>query len=104
MHGPTKREQESTASKAAARAIVYDWSVTSEDADYGPFLKDGSGAVDWQSVEAISSLMHRIFDTALKTYHLHPTGFDVHLPHRQPVDPAAPEDWAGVAGTWAGGG
>ncbi|KAK7189981.1 hypothetical protein DPSP01_006285 [Paraphaeosphaeria sporulosa] len=102
MYGPTEREQESTASKAAARAIVYDWGVTSEDADFGPFLKDGSGAVDWQSVEAISSLMHRIFDTALKAYHLHPTGFDMHVPNRQPINPAAPDDWAGVTGTWAG--
>jgi hypothetical protein len=102
IYGPTERELDSTASKAAARAIVYDWSVTGEDAEYGPFHKDGSGEVNWQSVEAISSLMHRIFDTALKTYHLHPTGFDIHVPHRQPINPAAPDDWAGVTGIWAG--
>jgi hypothetical protein len=81
---------------------VYDWSVTGEDAEYGPFHKDGSGEVNWQSVEAISSLMHRIFDTSLKAYRLHPTGFDVHVPHRQPINPAAPDDWAGVTGVWAG--
>ncbi|KAL1608199.1 hypothetical protein SLS60_003138 [Paraconiothyrium brasiliense] len=102
IYGPTEREEDSTAAKAAARAIVYDWNVTSEDAEYGPFQKDGSGAVNWQSVEAISSLMHRIFDTALKAYHLHPTGFDVHVPRKQPIDAAVPLDWAGVTGTWAG--
>ncbi|KAF1971758.1 hypothetical protein BU23DRAFT_535837 [Bimuria novae-zelandiae CBS 107.79] len=102
IHGPTDREEESTSSKAAARAIVYDWSVTSEEADYGPFRKDGSGTVNWQVVEAISSLMHRIFNTALSLHQLNPTGFDMHVPRNQPMNPSVPEDWAGVTGTWAG--
>ena len=90
------------AAKAAARAVVYDWAVTNEDAEYGPFNKDGSGTVNWQAVEAISSLMHRVFDTALKGYHLQPTGYHLHVPRIQPTNPTVPEDWAGVTGTWAG--
>lgn len=102
IYGPTQREQESTAAKAGARAIVYDWGVTSEEADFGPFNKDGTGTVNWQAVEAISSLMHRIFDTALKAYQLSPTGFDIHVPQTQPKDPANPKDWAGVTSIWVG--
>ncbi|KAJ4302988.1 hypothetical protein N0V90_001879 [Kalmusia sp. IMI 367209] len=102
IYGPTEKEEESVRSKAAARAIVYDWSVTGPEADYGPFKKDRSGTVNIQAVEAISSLMHRIFDTSLKPYHLQPTGFDIHIPCYQPFDPSVPEDWAGVSGTWAG--
>ena len=46
--------------------------------------------------------MHRLFATALKNYHLRPTGYDLHVPSSQPMDPALPNDWAGVTGTWAG--
>lgn len=102
IHGPTQREEDSVSSKAGARAVVYDWSSTSEDADFGPFYKDRSGRVNWQLIEAISSLMHRLFATALKSYHLRPTGYDRHVPSSQPMDPALPNDWAGVTGTWAG--
>ncbi|KAF2637877.1 hypothetical protein P280DRAFT_472038 [Massarina eburnea CBS 473.64] len=102
IHGPTEREQESSRAKAAARAIVYDWNVTGPPADFGPFKKDLSGAVDWQNVEAISSLMHRIIATALKMYKLAPTGFSINIPRALPLNVASPEDWAGATGTWLG--
>ena len=102
IHGPTEREEESLRSKSAARAIVYDWNVTGPSADYGPYQKDGSGVVNWQTVEAISSLMYRIFNTALKSYGLRPSGFDINVHNKQPLDPVIPHDWAGVTGTWVG--
>lgn len=102
IHGPTRREEESPSSKAGARALVYDWTSTGEEADFGPFYKDCSGKVNWQLLEAISSLMHRIFATALEGYHLRPTGYDLHVPLGQPMHSAIPNDWAGVTGTWVG--
>ncbi|KAF1953146.1 hypothetical protein CC80DRAFT_420626 [Byssothecium circinans] len=102
IHGPTRREEDSMKSKAAARAIVYDWTVTGPEAECGPFKKDLSGAVDWQTVEAISSLMHRLFAVALKMYELSTSGFAMNIPHAVAANPTSPEDWAGVTGIWLG--
>jgi hypothetical protein len=105
IYGPTSREQESVAAKAAARALVYDWSNTGEAAEYGPLTNDNSGTVNWPVVEAISSLMHRIFDTALKAYGLRHSGFATHMPNGLPLDVerfSAPHDWAGATGEWLG--
>jgi hypothetical protein len=82
--------------------LVYDWSATGPAADYGPFCNDASGAVNWPVVEAISSLMHRILNTALKAYHLRHSGFVINVPRALPYDLAVLEDWAGVTGTWLG--
>ncbi|CAI6333787.1 unnamed protein product [Periconia digitata] len=101
IHGPTKRERDSVFSKAAARAIVYDWNVTGSFAEYGPY--DRSGGVNWQAVEAISSLMHRIFDMPLDMYKLTSYGFPMNIPKAIPVRPDSPEqDWAGLTGIWLG--
>ncbi|KAF2253674.1 hypothetical protein BU26DRAFT_228049 [Trematosphaeria pertusa] len=101
FYGITQREEDSVRSKAAARALVYDWSVTAPNADFGPLVKDGSGTVHWQTVEAIGSLMHRIFATTLKAYRLSVSGFQVNVPFLLPPSPVA-EDWAGITGTWMG--
>ncbi|KAF2680178.1 hypothetical protein K458DRAFT_480005 [Lentithecium fluviatile CBS 122367] len=101
IYGPTRREEDSIRAKAAARALVYDWSVTGSAVEYGPFHNDTTGTVNWQVVEAISSLMHRILDTTLKMYRLRHSGFAVNIPQSLPRFSIS-EDWAGVTGIWVG--
>jgi hypothetical protein len=102
FYGMTEREDESVRSKSSARALVYDWSVTSANADYGPLTKDGSGTVNWQTLEAITSLMHRIFNNTKGSKYMLPTGFRNHIPHSLTPDPVHPEDWAGITRMWVG--
>ncbi|PVI02790.1 hypothetical protein DM02DRAFT_612768 [Periconia macrospinosa] len=103
IHGPTKRELDSVVSKAAARAIVYDWNVTGPAAEYGPFNRDSSGTVNWQTVEAISSLMHRIFEMPLEMYSLTSFGFPMNIPRAIPATAEiSNHDWAAVTGLWLG--
>jgi hypothetical protein len=68
-------------------------------AEYGPFYKH---TTDWQLVEAISSLMHRILNTKLEKYHLRHSGFAINVPRALPRNFNIPEDWAGVTGPWLG--
>ena len=98
----TKREDTSLRAKASARALVYDWSVTGPNSDYGPFAKDKSGTIDWQTLEAITSLMHRIFDSTRGSMLLTPSGFRNNIPHSLPLEPSHPEDWAGITKLWVG--
>ncbi|ORY16163.1 hypothetical protein BCR34DRAFT_557821 [Clohesyomyces aquaticus] len=100
FYGATKREGDSVRAKAAARALVYDWSVTGPASDYGPLKQDQSGTVNWQVLEAITSLMNRIFDTIGLTI---PMGFKSHIPYyvsRQTF--RNKDDWAGITGSWVG--
>ncbi|OCL02427.1 hypothetical protein AOQ84DRAFT_434385 [Glonium stellatum] len=101
FYGSTKREQGSNNAKASARGVVYDWAVTGPEADYGPFRKDKSGLINWQVLEAVSSLMIRNFET-VKVDHLRtPTGFRYNLPNIIPKN-SLPDDWAGVCNAWIG--
>ncbi|KAF2474122.1 uncharacterized protein BDR25DRAFT_280867 [Lindgomyces ingoldianus] len=102
FYGSTKREDDSTRAKSSARALVYDWSITGADADYGPFKNDKSGAVNWQVLEAITSLMLRIFDTTCPAGLQTPHGFRHSIPFSLPSDPFVKDDWAGVTGTFVG--
>jgi hypothetical protein len=102
FYGMTKREDESLRSKSSARALVYDWSVTSANADYGPLTKDGSGTVNWQTLEAIASLMHRIFNNTKGSKYVLPSGFRSHIPYSLTPDSVHPEDWAGITRMWVG--
>lgn len=103
FYGMTKREDESVRAKSSARALVYDWGVTGPNADYGPFKKDKSGVVNWQTLEAITSLMHRIFDTICKAHRLRtPSGFRNSIPDMLLLDPLNRDDWAGVTRVWMG--
>lgn len=81
---------------------MYDWSNTGEAAEYGPLNNDTSGTVNWLVLEAISSLMHRILNTALKAYRLRHSGFATHMPRALPRNLAVQDDWAGVTGEWLG--
>ena len=101
LYGLTEREVCSKRAKASARGIVYDWAVTGPDADYGPFQKDKSGLINWQALEAVTSLMIRNFD-AVRSDHLRtPRGFQYNLPNLIPKN-SLPDDWAGVSGAWVG--
>jgi len=102
IYGPTRREEDSVRSKAAARAVVYDWASTGPEAEYGPFENNGSGNVNWPMLEALSSLMHRVFDTSLKDYRLQHSGFRTNMPAAIPRNPNYPKDWAGATGQWLG--
>jgi hypothetical protein len=102
FYGMTKREDESLRSKSSARALVYDWSVTGANADYGPLTKDGSGTVNWQTLEAIVSLMHRIFKNTKGSKYILPSGFRNHIPCSLVPEPLYPEDWAGITRMWVG--
>lgn len=103
FYGMTKREKDSVKAKASARAIVYDWNVTGPSAEYGPLRKDDSGIIDWQTLEAITSLMHRIIAALRKEHQLtNPTGFSHSIPHVLPLLPRDQEDWAGVTNGWIG--
>jgi hypothetical protein len=103
IYGMTQREEDSIQAKASARAMVYDWTVTSANADFGPFAKDKSGAVNWQTLEAITSLMHRIFEQLRKSHHFDiPSGFINNIPGALPMDPVFQYDWAGINRTWVG--
>ncbi|KAF2795313.1 hypothetical protein K505DRAFT_374020 [Melanomma pulvis-pyrius CBS 109.77] len=101
-YGKTKREDLSLQAKSTARRLVYDWSVTGPNSDYGPFASDGSGTVNWQTLEAITSLMHRIFDSTRGLKLLTPSGFRNNIPHTLSQDPLHPEDWAGINRIWVG--
>ncbi|KAF2257779.1 hypothetical protein CC78DRAFT_178852 [Lojkania enalia] len=102
LYGMTEREEDSLRSKAFARAVVYDWSSTGPNADYGPLEKDGSGTVNWQMLEAIMSLMIRIFNHARGSSYRLPSGFRNNVPNSIPLNPALPGDWAGVTTAWVG--
>ncbi|KAH7116980.1 hypothetical protein B0J11DRAFT_106036 [Dendryphion nanum] len=103
FYGMTRREKDSVRSKGSARALVYSWLGTNETSEHGPFLRDGSGMVNWQLLEATTSLMHRIFDIARKLYHYRmPSGFENNYPCCLPPNVSMVEDWAGVGRAWIG--
>jgi hypothetical protein len=103
FYGMTAREDESIRARSSARGTVYDWTVTGPDAEFGPLLQDRSGRVHWQTLEAITSLMHRVFHNIRKVHQLGvPTGFRNSIPYMLSTEPLAKEDWAGVSRAWVG--
>lgn len=102
-YGMTARERNSPTSKRSARELVYSWLGTDESAEHGPFLKDQSGEVNWQTLEAIMSLMQRIFDIARQpNLYRMPSGFENSAPLCLPPNISTPGDWAGVERAWVG--
>jgi hypothetical protein len=101
MYGLTKWERVEHKARGAARRKVYDWSLIGPDNDYAPFLRDGSGEVDWSLLEGVSTIIRLNFSRCIDQIAA-PDGFCFCLPHRTLVDPTIPEDWARVTGTWLG--
>ncbi|KAF2004482.1 hypothetical protein P154DRAFT_44589 [Amniculicola lignicola CBS 123094] len=103
FYGMTQREEDSVRSKASARALVYDWFATGPNADYGPFDNDKSGKINWEMLEAITSLMHRIFAATRSTGLFSiPSGFSSGVPYCLPQSPHQGKDWAGITNLWLG--
>jgi len=103
LYGLTHREAHSRFARCEARQLVYDWSSVSEATDFGPFRPDGN--INWQLLEAVGSLMgHNLPRLALRDRDrtTFPRGLRYVLPHRIPIDPALPGDWAGITGSWLG--
>jgi hypothetical protein len=61
LYGLTKTERDAPRLRGIARRLVYDWSLTSAETDFGPFNLDGSGKVNWQLMEAACSTISRNF-------------------------------------------
>lgn len=85
-----------------ARRIVYDWNLTDELSEWGPYKRDGSGEVDWKRLEAVCTVASRQFGLAVRGRMTMPQSFCFSLPDRTLRDPTVPEDWARVQGVWCG--
>ncbi|KAJ9602091.1 hypothetical protein H2200_013451 [Cladophialophora chaetospira] len=102
IYGLTNRERIEHKARGAARRKVYDWNLTSEDNEYAPFLRDGSGKVDWPLLEGVMSVIGRNFTMCVEGSLSMPQGFCFSLPYRTLLDPTTPDDWARVSGPWLG--
>ena len=60
--GLTMRERLDHRARGMARRRVYNWSLTNESTDYGPFALDGSGRVNWNLLEGACSAISRNFE------------------------------------------
>lgn len=100
--GLTSFEEQDERSVGRARRIVYDWSLTDESTEWGPYKSDGSGEVDWRRLEAVCTVAARQFGLAVKGRMTVPQSFCFSIPHRTLSDPTVPEDWARVQGIWCG--
>lgn len=100
--GLTVREEHDAKSIGKARRITYDWNLTNDRNDYGPFKADGSGQVDWRRLESVCTVVARQFSSAVRSRMILPQGFCFSIPYRTLSDPTVPEDWARVTGNWCG--
>ena len=102
--GLTPRDATSV-DKATARAFVYNMRNYCLDRDFGPYLPDGSGRVDWVHLHAI----HRVI--AMHLVDLHETDpfvfplIPMSMPYCQSIIPPGLDlkneyDWAGIEGLW----
>lgn len=100
LYGMTELEQGHPRLRGISRRLVYDWSLTGPQTDYGPFKLDGSGHVNWQLLEGVCSTISRNFCRCADGRLIMPEGFHYSIPYRTLPDPTVPDDWAGAQGTW----
>lgn len=100
--GLTTFEEQDERAIGRARRIVYDWNLTDELSEWGPYKRDGSGEVDWKRLEAVCTVAARQFGLAVRGRMTMPQSFCFSLPHRTLSDPTVPDDWARVQGVWCG--
>ena len=93
------------ASKAAALAFVYDMRNYRYDSNFGPFMSDGSGRINWVHVHAIhrTVAMHLV-DLREGEPFVFPL-IPVSMPYCQSIIPPGLDltkerDWAGIEGLW----
>lgn len=89
------------ATRTKSRCLVYDLRNYRRDNDYGPFLRGGK--INWVHVEAIVNVIAMNLDELPKSWkHIRPSvGLEktrAYSAHGS--DLRAPEDWAGVEGSW----
>lgn len=101
-YGLTRRERSSPRAQGAARQLVYDWSLTGANVDYGPWKRDGSGTVNWNLLEAVCSLIGHHFELLTRDAMGIPQGLRWAIPNQMACNPSQPEDWARVTGSWLG--
>ena len=102
LFGLTMKERLDSRTRGMARRRVYNWSLTSERTDYGPFALDGSGRVNWGLLEGACSAISRNFEMCVDGRIAMPHGMAYAIPHRTLTDPAVPEDWAGAQNSFLG--
>lgn len=93
------------ANKAAALAFVYDMRNYRYDSNFGPFMSDGSGRINWVHVHAIhrTVAMHLV-DLREGEPFVFPL-IPVSMPYCQGIVPPGVDlrkerDWAGIEGLW----
>ncbi|KAI0043955.1 hypothetical protein FA95DRAFT_331717 [Auriscalpium vulgare] len=92
-------------SKVASRGYVYDMRHYKFDNDFGPYMTDGSGRVNWVHVQAIHhTLSMHLTDLAEDEEYVYAI-YPMSLPYCQPIVPpdldlSVEKDWAGVEGLW----
>ncbi|KAI0667709.1 hypothetical protein C8Q78DRAFT_1052179 [Trametes maxima] len=103
--GLTARDFQHT-QRTASRAYVYAMRNYKYDNDFGPFVMDGSGCVNWVHVRAIHHVMSmHIVPATEETESAEYNLFPMSMPWTQSILPNAmdldaEQDWAGVAGKW----
>ena len=102
LFGLTMRERMDHRSRGMARRKAYNWSLTSENTDHGPFDLDGSGRVNWSLLEGACSAISRCFELCVDGRIAMPHGMSYSIPHRSLPDPSVPHDWARAQGAWLG--
>ena len=94
------------AKRTESRAFVYAMRNYRYDNDFGPFLMDGSGRVNWYHVRAIHHVMSmHIVPATEETESAEFNLFPMSMPWTQSVIPEGvnldeERDWAGVTGRW----
>ncbi|KAI0769093.1 hypothetical protein BD413DRAFT_559642 [Trametes elegans] len=92
--------------RTASRALVYAMRNYKHDNDYGPFMMDRSGRVNWVHVRAIHHIMSmHIVPVTEQTETAEFNLFPMCMPWTQSIIPNGidldkEEDWAGVSGRW----
>lgn len=92
--------------RTESRAFVYAMRNYKYDNDFGPFLMDGSGRVNWHHVQTIHHIMSmHIVPATEETESAEFTLFPMSMPWTQSVLPEGvnldeERDWAGVTGRW----
>ncbi|KAJ8483358.1 hypothetical protein ONZ51_g4756 [Trametes cubensis] len=92
--------------RTASRAFVYAMRNYKYDNDFGPFMMDGSGRVNWVHIRAIHHVMSmHIVPTTEETENAEFNLFPMSMPWTQSIIPGDMEldqeqDWAGVTGRW----
>jgi hypothetical protein len=102
LYGITMRERRENRYLGRARRKIYNWNLTNDSTDYAPFLKDGSGKVNWNLLEGARSGISRNFEYCVDGRISLPHGMSFAIPHRTLSDPTTPNDWARVQGSWLG--